>query len=262
MILEKSYDKEKHQSRNKRVIIGIDVTDIYHGMMIINEHYHDYFDRNGNLIIIPEVAEESEAAEEQRNAGTEIVPVTATEKKKEAAREERQNMKQSMPLEKKQNTGSNTVKYVEDRKPGNQTPADVNPEETKDMNPYEPDDSEEQEDEEEAKYRHINDYAEFLSDLLHRYKETIDEQAKKRPDKHLSLYQTRRINELLEALRYFFKDFETIDYLKLAEEPSEEDPKNTGMTYADMAILLSAYVSTMWSYRLDKLWFKESNPKT
>ena len=50
LILSHTYDKDKKQSRNKRVIIGTDISHIFPGMMVINDKYHDYFDTKGNLI--------------------------------------------------------------------------------------------------------------------------------------------------------------------------------------------------------------------
>ena len=55
LITERRYDKEKKQSRNKRVCIGIDISHIYPGMMIINEKYHNYFNKNGDLIFSPRI---------------------------------------------------------------------------------------------------------------------------------------------------------------------------------------------------------------
>ena len=68
LITERRYDKEKKQSRNKRVCIGIDISHIYPGMMIINEKYHDYFNKNGDLIFSPriEVREEKKKTKEKK----------------------------------------------------------------------------------------------------------------------------------------------------------------------------------------------------
>ena len=55
LITERRYDKEKKQSRNKRICIGIDVSHIFPGMMIINEKYHDYFTTSGELKFSPKI---------------------------------------------------------------------------------------------------------------------------------------------------------------------------------------------------------------
>ena len=46
---ERWYDRDKQQMRNKRVCIGIDVSHIYDGMMIINDKYREYFNKKGEL---------------------------------------------------------------------------------------------------------------------------------------------------------------------------------------------------------------------
>ena len=63
LITERWYDKEKQQTRNRRVCIGIDVDHIFRGMMVINEKYHKYFNRAGELMIEPKI-EKKETTEE------------------------------------------------------------------------------------------------------------------------------------------------------------------------------------------------------
>ena len=53
LITERRYDREKHQTRNRRVCIGTDISHIYRGMMIINEKYHEYFNSKGQLVFTP-----------------------------------------------------------------------------------------------------------------------------------------------------------------------------------------------------------------
>ena len=57
LITERRYDPEKKQCRNKRVCIGIDISHIYRGMMVINDKYHQYFNKNGELIFTPRIEE-------------------------------------------------------------------------------------------------------------------------------------------------------------------------------------------------------------
>ena len=111
------------------------------------------------------------------------------------------------------------------------------------------------EEQEERQVKHDHDRIVFMENLLDRYRYTIEEQAKKRPDKYLTLYQTRKINELLNTIRKFFWEAETFPYLDLAEEPAE-GKANTGTTYGDMAILLSAYDCTFTAWRLQELWLR------
>ena len=49
LITERRYDREKRQSRNKRVCIGTDFSHIFPGMMLVNKRYHEFFDSAGNL---------------------------------------------------------------------------------------------------------------------------------------------------------------------------------------------------------------------
>ena len=49
LILEKYYDKEARQSRNRKVIIGID-NGVLPGLMVTNDNYFNYFDARGNLV--------------------------------------------------------------------------------------------------------------------------------------------------------------------------------------------------------------------
>ena len=49
LLVDREYIPEKKQTRNKKVIIGSDMSFRYPGFMLINEKYHDYFDKEGNL---------------------------------------------------------------------------------------------------------------------------------------------------------------------------------------------------------------------
>ena len=249
LILDRGYDSEKQQSRNKRVPIGIDVSHIFPGMMIINDKYHDYFDRKGNLIYQPE-PEENDQQQIQETAETEPEPAEIGETKIIEALDIQPN-DQAPAAEAQEEDYPNQSSYITAR-------------ETEDMSDYkqEPqDDAEKQKADEEIQTKirdeaRLKDHIDFLNSILWKYKETIEEQAKKRPDKHLTLYQLHRINELLRELKEIFKDCEADNYLQLAEEPDEDSPESN-MTYADMDILLSTYTCTLSSYHMGKMWYKK-----
>ena len=84
LVLGRTFDKEKNQGRNKKVIIGTDASGLFPGMMVINDHYREYFDRNGRIIheeLKRTLAEEARQKEEKKQ-------------KREAAKREKQ--KQAM----------------------------------------------------------------------------------------------------------------------------------------------------------------------
>ena len=245
LILERTYDKEKHQTRNKRVIIGVDVSHVYPGMMIINKKYHDYFDIQGNLIYrFPEepVAEEPEEAEATL-PGPETDPMPEEQPEAEPEQSE---------LYEEQYT-----EYEEDTFPIAETDS------TEPDNPLAGDipmtaDEQDLEDEELKRTmqerEHRKDRINYLRDVLYNHKGMIDEQAKRRPDKPMTLYQIRRINELLNEIRNILTGYEGTEYLLLAEEPDPNNPDTQPMTYADMAILLNNYYCTLMCYSLGRLW--------
>ena len=230
-VLERVWDREKHQSRNRRIIIGIDVSHIYSGMMIINDKYHQFFDTQGRMIYVPPRPEPEETAE---------LP-----EKPEAVQTERSRPEESPP-------DTSDAGLPDDE-------SDAAPDEGEEsVNDQDLRETQENEEDPELQAsirenRRRNDRLEFLNDLLLQYKDTIDEQAKRRPDKLLSLYQIRRTNELLGELKSFFSGCDTEEYLRLAEEP-DEAKGIPGMTYADMALLLSSYYCTLFSYRMGRLW--------
>ena len=85
------------------------------------------------------------------------------------------------------------------------------------------------------------------------------EQAKRRPDTLMRQKQIRAINEILDELRSFFAGSEAEDYLHLAEESREDDLEHyPGTTYGEMDILLAAYHHTVFAFRCEKLYEKDS----
>lgn len=229
LILERTYDKEKRQSRNKRVTIGTDISHIFDGMMIINKKYHDYFDPEGRLIYrsrsfdqpvrLPEInTPEPDTEPEPKQAAPEAPPEPETKEETETTETPR----------------GETAPMNEEPKEQQQTDEAI----------------QKQLDQE----KHRQDHLDFLEGILHKYFYSIEAQAKKRPDKIVSLYQTRRINEVLKELRDFFAPIDTAHFLELAEEPTDDG--EGGLTYSDMEILLHAYMHTLSSYDMNRLWYK------
>lgn len=247
LILSHTYDKDKKQSRNRRVIIGTDISHIFPGMMVINDKYHDYFDTKGNLI-----AKTREDNPKDKNP------------KDNDPKGERQTEK-AEPMEQPNEQPEDQPQPQTQQQPQSQPNPQTEPRE-EDEDDWDEDDEDPEEDDEirqmlqKSQYR--RDRTEYLNSLLIEYKTTIDEQAKRRPDKPLTLYQIRRINELLAEVMDILSDYDTGTFLRLAEEPTEDntDTKNNTnkqpITYADMAILLSAFYCTMFSYRTHQLWRK------
>ena len=50
LVLGRSYDEASKQTRNRKVIIGTDAAGLFDGMMVINEKYREYFDKDGRII--------------------------------------------------------------------------------------------------------------------------------------------------------------------------------------------------------------------
>ena len=218
LITERRYDREKKQSRNRRVCIGIDVSHIFPGMMIINEKYHNFFNKSGELIFTPKT-EEKKGAKEMRNH--------ESDKGKETAERPSEDIHDVKDKETQQETAK----------------------EEKGM------DSQDREIQEELnRQQHMRDRFEFLDRMLNGYRYLVDEQLSRKQDGKMSSYQIRRINELLEDIREFFREFEYTEYLQLAEEPDEENEER--MSYSDIAVLLRGYVCVMDSYRFGKIWYR------
>ncbi len=235
LILEKGYDREKRQSRNKRVTIGIDISHIFDGMMIINKNYHKYFDYEGNLVypLDPDYIPEKRPKPD--------MPYTEEDNQQAIAEPARESDPKSDPDPEQQQEAEDTTEQAESVM-------------TTDTN--HPDDRNDEEIQAELnRKQHEKDHLDFLRSMLNRYQNTIQDQARKRPDKKLTAYQVRKINKVLKELKAFFDDTDISDYLELAEEPSDDNP-DAGMTYTDMEILLHAYTNTLTEYTMGKLWLK------
>lgn len=52
-LADRRVDEETGEMFDEVVVIGKDISFFLDGMMLINEHYHEYFDRNGKLVVDP-----------------------------------------------------------------------------------------------------------------------------------------------------------------------------------------------------------------
>ena len=217
-VTERVYDPEKHQNRNKKVIIGVDISHIYDGMMIVNDRYYDFFDHDGKLIWRGEEEEKNETA-----------VTTETEDVEDG------NVGDSSLV-----SQSETAKTVP-----------LCPRENVDLFPEE-EDSDEEILEELEQERREKDRLEFLSNVLSMYREEVEEQARKRPEAEMTPYQIQRINELLQELKDFFGKYDIEGYLKLIGEGEVE-----GGNVWDVMMVLAAYRCCLSSYRMGRLWEKD-----
>lgn len=247
LILEHHYDKEAGQSRNKKVLIGSNASEILPGMMTANDNYFDLFDGRGRLYNDPMKKEpeldiqQSQVPEQDRLQQTE-----QTEKPKQA--ETKQQPNQPKPEGKPTSSISN-----EDLQ---QKMRELKVKEIQ-LNKREKElDAWQQELDEKEKDLYFQaadadkDHIKLLAYILDSYKDTIDIQAKKKPDAPMTKKQIQTINEILSELKNFFSGCETDYLLHLAEEPDNDNP---GTTNGEMALLISAYQYTINAYRYDEL---------
>lgn len=251
LILEYHYDKEAGQSRNKKVIIGSEASQILPGMMKANDNYNNLFDGRGRLYNDPMKKEPEPAAEQPQlpeQAKQQNSPPKQTEKPKAA--ETKQQPKKPGPEGKPTSNISNEDLQQKMRElklreiQQNQREREL--------------DAWQQELDEKEKDLYFQaadadkDHIRLLSYILDSYKDTINIQAKKKPDAPMTKKQIQTINQILSELKTFFTGCETEHLLHLAEEP---DPANDkpGTTNGEMALLLSAYQYTIHAYKYDEL---------
>ena len=287
-------DPETGKTVAKKTIIGIDISGFLDGMMIINEHYHKYFDRKGNLIKDPLRERREREAKEKAEATNQTTEQTQNPKTNtQAANDTTNQTATGTTANAAANINTNTANT------SNQTTPDIpqNPEERtvdeikasllekeklldrqREAFRLKQQEAErllqkvrEQQEEletliEERKYETREKEAAHLSlldNILESYRDTVREQAKRKPDALMRLTQIRTINEILQELRNWFAGTEAEDYLHLAEEPIEDDLEHhPGTTYGEMAILLSAYAHTITACRCGRLYWKNSQSET
>lgn len=279
LILETHYDKDTKQSRNKKVIIGTDQSDFLPGMMTPNDNYHNLFDGRGRLYDDPmkkkpipngegrpnhtdqpNAAEQGakEQPEKNKESQTTKGPKTNKEpKESKDSKESPQAPNQSKPEGKPTDTNINAdlqlklqilaKKEIQLK----EKESELNKRE-RELTDWEQELEKKEEDlffeAEDADKDHIK----LLSYILDSYKETIDHQAKKKPDAPMTQKQIQTINQILSELKEFFTGCETDNLLHLAEEP-DPTTDTPGTTNGEMALLLSAYQFTINAYKFDEL---------
>ena len=269
LIIERVYDREARQSRNKKVIIGDDVSWLLRGMMCVNDNYYEYFDHDGSLKHpLPGLEQAPAAAQPEKQPGTgNGSPLTAQDEQP------------------RQSSGGTTAPAARDDTPKGADRVDprnnLKPETERLQEQRQQLETErlrleaerrelEKEREELARQRRQlkiqiegrdDDHIRLLDSMLTYYIEAIDAQTKRRADKPMRLREIRTINDMLSEIRTIFAGTETEDYLQLAAEPDPDstDPDTViGTTYGEMCLILIAYSCTIHSYRMGNLWYKKT----
>lgn len=271
LILSRSYDREAKQSRNKKVIIGSDASDVLPGMMIPNENYYNLFNGKGQLFDEEGKTEAEEPAGEEREqeappdsqtqtctdqepaetageptkfqASPNTIHSTAEEQTTDNITEE--TLKQREQAIREQEERLSQMEQLIKIKQHRLDEREAALEEAENQRLF---------NEEKAQKDHIR----ILSYMLESYTGIIRTQANRKPGQPMSLKQIRTINEVLQELRDFFRGCETEEYLHLAEEP-DETTDTAGTTNGEMALLLSAYSHTVNAYLYSDL--KEKHKK-
>lgn len=120
------------------------------------------------------------------------------------------------------------------------TPKDMNEENEK--NPVSPDNPAGTDAEEQRVYRLA-----VLNQILMGIRDSIRNQAKKKPDAIVNTYKARSINRILQEIREYYEGSGYDDLLTLVEEPEQDEHDGritlTGMTYSDTEVLLERYIA-------------------
>ena len=272
LILETYYDKETKQSRNKKVIIGRDDSAFLPGMMTPNDNYYDYFNGQGRLFNDPmkqPLPQQTEAADKEPNQTEQKTEATqhteATDKQSKPTEQQTKTTRQpKSPQQPKASTQLNQLKpegkptdntkeleLLKKKQELTEREIELNQRE-RELDAREKRLEEKEEDLYFQAEETDKDHIKILSYILDSYKDTIEHQARKKPDAPMSPKQIQTINEILSELKDFFTGCETDNLLHLAEEP---DPATgaSGTTNGEMALLISAYQFTINAFQYDEL---------
>ena len=265
LLADSYYDPEKKQMRNKKVIIGTALFGRFAELMVANEHYHEYYDREGNLYNDPlqkrrereaREKEEKEAAERKKAAAE-----TAAAKENKAERTETDkphgNTVSNKPIMEEERTVDEIkASLLEKERELNEKlkTAAAGLKRLQEMQ------TQLNEMIEVRKYelgKKDTESIRFLNRILEHYAGTVQVQAKRKPDLLMRSSQIRAINDVLTKIRAFFAGTEAEDFLQLAEEPREDDLEHhPGTSYGEMDILLGAYMATIHTYEYGILYNK------
>ena len=263
LILERHYDKDARQTRNRKVIIGTDASGFLPGMMSANDNYFDLFDARGKLYHDP-MKEAEQTGQNQRpgppapneHAATQINNRPDNRPDDKLNQTQTDQLPKQVPTKDPKDQPQNTEENKTDNSREDalyereiaviRREAELKRKELE-LQAWE-EELEKQQDEillqaSEADSNHIR----ILSYMLDSYIDTVAQQARRKPDAPMTKKQIQTINELLKELRDFFTNTETEPYLHLAEEPDEQS-STPGTTNGEMALLLTAYKHTTSAY--------------
>ncbi len=224
LILTSSYDAKSQQNRNKKVIIGEDISYFLKGMMVANDNYYEYFNKNGDLLphikamILEEEKQKQKtktaadrqpahAIPEQPETGKQIEPHQSDQKpipteqtqKQVPSTQEQQNTSKTLPEEEGEASEVQIRELKErqqaiDRKEQELTQREKTLDELR----------AELENQQMVSIIQVKgaaeDHIELLRSILTAHTELIEAQAKRRPDSPMSKNQIRTINEVLQEL--------------------------------------------------------------
>ena len=270
LILSRYYNKEAHQSRNKKVIIGQDISHILLGMMNPNDNYYSLFDGTGRLYndqmkgnkktevsdegiegIYEEPAEEETAESEEKKPEKQPPEKQQPEGSDEKPQPEEPDSRQAESKTMKEKTGKTeqpqsqpiTEDALAAREKAVREKEARLAERIQELLEISQQLSEAQEQQMMEQNEALRDHVYLLDKILRDFIDTIEHQVKRKPDAYMSLKQIRTINEILRELKDILTDSEAGDFLHLAEEPDSEHD-NPGTTYGEMNLLLNIYTVT------------------
>ena len=268
-------DGETGEIHDDMVEIGTDISRLLKGMMMINERYHEYFDRNGRIVNDPlarrREKEAAEKAERERKKAAEKQKTVKTERKPEKCDSEDGT---SVTCDSESGT---SVTRGEERTVDEIKAALLEKEKELEQKIQEYNDKvlelderirqaqmvkEELEKVRDVRKYQVNEekkgYFEMLDGILHDYQTSVNAIARKKPNLLMSATQIQTINEALGEIKYIFHLTTAGDFLHLAAEPREDDLEHfPGTTYGEMSLILASYERAFEAYRLGKLYYKQ-----
>ena len=89
----------------------------------------------------------------------------------------------------------------------------------------------------------------MLRSLFNEMYDEVNEQKKKKPDSMANAFKVKRINKILTPLYDLMREEPYAEFLELIPEPTEEKAGRgtveTGLSYSDIALVLSQYRSAL-----------------
>ena len=269
-IYETRWDREKKQTRNRKVMIGQAIESIP-GAMLPNENYYRFFDRRTGQLIeetgsVPRGKEDDYCVsggsvprgQSSRYAtgayradyplGTPepALPGTSEEEEEKTMTERQEMIRNVMEEEGMIGRDSERVReeirgFRDDRCTGGTVPPVY-----REGTPAEPSPR----------------YTRILLDLLTSMRDVVREHARKRPEDVVPLYQVEKINPVLEEIRKMETELGYGEMLEVLSRPRtrivDGEQVTEGMSYGDAEVLLECYNSVIWFTR-DELIGKPGN---